>query len=118
MIYLLIHLVIIKPFVLIIIQPLTTGVFPDNLKILKIIPIFKKGKRNILSNYRPISVLTLISKVYEKVIHMQLYRYLDKIKIIGDEQFGWIIILSHFISFYLDLSKAFDTLEHNTLLKP
>ena len=133
----LIYPVIIKPLVLIINQSLATGVYPDNLKISKITPIFKKGKRDIMSNYRPISLLTSISKVFEKVIHRQLYRYLEKNKIICDEQFGFrpnystelaTLYLTDYtlkemddnripMNIYLDLSKAFDTLDHNILLK-
>ena len=49
-------------------QSLRTGIFPDKLKIAKVLPFFKKGDASILDNYRPISLLPVISKVYEKVV--------------------------------------------------
>ena len=51
---------------LIVNQMITTGIFPDSLKIAKIIPIFKKGDIEITENYRPISILPAISKIFEK----------------------------------------------------
>ena len=56
---------------------LNTGIFPDSLKIAKVIPLFKKGDDKILSNYRPISLLSSISKVFEKVIYNQIYCHFD-----------------------------------------
>ena len=56
---------------------LTTGIFPDKLKIAKVIPLFKKGDKSIFSNYRPISLLPSISKLFEKVIYQQLYKYFE-----------------------------------------
>ena len=54
---------------------LQTGIFPTKLKIGKIIPIFKRGDEELFDNYRPISLLPVFSKVYEKVVHNQLYHY-------------------------------------------
>ena len=56
---------------------LTTGIFPDAFKVAKIIPIFKKGDSSLLVNYRPISLLPTISKVFERVIHDQMYEYFN-----------------------------------------
>ena len=53
---------------LIVNQMITTGIFPDSLKIAKIIPIFKKGDIEIIENYRPISILPAISKIFEKIL--------------------------------------------------
>ena len=53
---------------LIINQCLTTGIFPNKLKIAKVVPVFKKGDNELLNNYRPISVLPSISKIFETVI--------------------------------------------------
>ena len=67
-----------KSLSLIINQMFNTGIFPDSLKIANIIPIFKSGDSNELSNYRPISLLTSCSTISEKVIiHKQLYDYLN-----------------------------------------
>ena len=56
-------------------QMLTTGIFPDRLKLAKVKPIFKKDDKNSFTNYRPISLLPSISKNFEKVIYDQLYAY-------------------------------------------
>jgi len=53
-------------------QSLTTGIFPQDLKIAKIRPVYKKNDDTLLDNYRPISILPSISKVFEKVIHSQI----------------------------------------------
>ena len=58
---------IVKPLTLIINQSFYNGIFPNKLKIAKVIPLYKKGPSEILDNYRPISLLTAISKVFEKV---------------------------------------------------
>ncbi len=52
-----------------------TGIFPDKLKIAKVLPLFKKDDENLFTNYRPISLLPTISKVFEKVIFKQLHQY-------------------------------------------
>ena len=61
-----------KSITLIIIQSLRTGIFPDKLKIAKVISIFKKDSKKLVKNYRPISVLLVISKMFEMAIHEQL----------------------------------------------
>ena len=57
---------------LIINQSLSTGIFPDSLKSAKVIPIYKKNEKIIMSNYRPISILPVLSKIIESVMHSQL----------------------------------------------
>ena len=59
---------------------ITTGCFPDCWKIARVAPIFKSGQPDDRSNYRPISVLPLLSRVFEKLVHNQVYDYLDKNK--------------------------------------
>ena len=64
-----------RPISIIINQSLCTGIFPDKLKLAKVIPLFKKDDDKIFGNYRPISLLSSISKVFEKVAFDQLYDY-------------------------------------------
>ena len=127
---------IIKPLTLLINQVLNTGIFPDELKIAKVIPLFKKDDPKLLTNYRPISLLPTISKVIEKIIFTQLSTYFNENKLIFDNQYGFrpkhsteyaaleLVdrIITHMdnkevpINIFLDLSKAFDTIDHTILL--
>ena len=70
---------LLRPLTLIINQSLTTGIFPDQLKIAKVLPIHKKDETTAMDNYRPISLLPAISKVFENAAHIQLSNYLLKI---------------------------------------
>ena len=54
------------------------GRFPDILKLVRVVPLFKSGQTELCSNYRPISTLHLISKVFEKIMHLRLSAFLDK----------------------------------------
>ena len=123
---------LVKPLTLITNQVLCTGIFPDKLKIAKVIPIFKKGDDTDLNNYRPISLLPAISKIIEKVIYNQTYNYFDHNKIFYAHQYGFrkqhstelavleLVDRTIFtldkdetpINIFLNLSKAFDTLNH------
>ena len=64
-------------------------IFPDCLKIAKVIPLFKSGDPCDLNNYRPISILTLISQVFERVVHNRIYRFLEKFDLLCESQFGY-----------------------------
>ena len=110
--------------------------FPDKLKVAKVYPVYKNGDSNNMSNYRPISLLPVFSKIYEKVIYNQIYNYLNINKLLYKNQFGFqkscstehaIIELTNkiFKSFdkgeqvlgvFIDLSKAFDTVDYGILL--
>ena len=63
--------------------------FPNEWKIAKVTPLFKKGSKRELGNYRPISVLPRASKVFEKIIYHQLYRYLQENRLLNTYQSGF-----------------------------
>ena len=109
--------------------------FPDKLKIAEVIPIFKTENPNFIVNYRPISLLSNFSKFFEKVIYNRLVEFADKHDILYRCQFGFrknystshaLIYLVNKIAsaidqhettvgIFLDLSKEFDTLNHQIL---
>ncbi len=68
---------------------INTGIFPDMLKIAKIIPIFKKDDEYQFINYRPIFVLPTISKIFERTIFKQLYKFVLDNKLFYDSQYGF-----------------------------
>ena len=78
---------IIKPLTIVINQVLNNGIFPDKLKIAKVVPIFKSGDCALTNNYRPISLLPVISKVIEKIIYTQLSLYFESNKLFSDSQY-------------------------------
>ena len=126
-----------KPLTLIINQSLNSGIFPDKLKIAKIVPVYKKEDKHLIKIYRPISILPAISKVFEKIVYNQLYKYFNNNNYLYGNQYSFrkshstelaAFELSDGILFdldigntplaiYLYLSKAFDTLNHSILLK-
>lgn len=66
-----------------------SGIVPDQMKIARVIPLFKSGVNSLFSNYRPISVLPIFSKTLEKVVYNRLFNYLNKHSILSDNQFGF-----------------------------
>ena len=66
-----------------------TGIFPDKMKLAKVIPLFKKGCALSASNYRPISILSVFSKITEKVMYERLNTFLEKFNILCPSQFGF-----------------------------
>ena len=78
-----------KPLTIIINQSLRTGIFPDALKIAKVKPLYKKGDNFCLNNYRPISLLPTISKIFERVMFTQLYSYLNANNLLSEQQYGF-----------------------------
>ena len=126
---------IVQPLTLIINQSLTSGIYPDNFKISKTTPLHtsKKDDRTIVSNYRPISLLPTMPKIIERVMHSQLYAFLNENNLITEQQYGFrsklaTLRLTDTIMYELDnshipvalllvLFKAFDTLNYEILLR-
>ena len=117
-------------------QSFVKGIVPAKLKVAKVIPLFKEGDSEIASNYRPISLLPIFSKLYEKVMHKRLYSFVTSNNIIHPLQFGFqenhsvdhaLISITEAIrntlddkkygfGVFVDLQKAFDSVNHNILL--
>ncbi len=68
---------------------LTTGIFPDQLKIAKIMPVYKNDYETLITNYWPISLLPAISKIFEKVIFKQIYKYFQDKKLFYNAHYGF-----------------------------
>ena len=125
-----------KPLTHVINLCLLNGSLPDDFKIGKVTPVYKSGSKHCLDNYRPITVLSICSKILEKVIHSQLMGYLENLKLISKSQYGFrskrstelaVTLFTDNIrkntdngkltgAIFIDLSKAFDTLGHNQII--
>ena len=81
--------IIAEPVTIIINQMLNTGIFPESLKISKVIPLYKKDDDTVISNYRPISLLSSISKLFEKAVLLQITNYFDNNHLINVSQYGF-----------------------------
>ena len=128
---------ILSPLSIIINESMSSGVFPDLMKIAEVIPLYKGKARDEGSNYRPISLLTTMSKVLEKVIYTRVYNFLTETGQLCETQYGFRVqhscehavsqligtVLKNMenqkttVSVMLDLSKAFDMIEHEIMLK-
>ena len=125
-----------SPLSLIINESFQTGVFPTKMKQAKVIPLFKKGCSVTSSNYRPISLLSVFSKIIEKLMYKRLYNFLELHEVLYNLQFGFrashsidhaLISLTESIKntldnkkygcgIFIDLQKAFDIVNHKILL--
>jgi hypothetical protein len=65
------------------------GIYPDRLKYVTITPIYKKGDKNLVSNYRHISILTSVNKIFEKVMYSRLLKHFQENRILSKYQFGF-----------------------------
>lgn len=115
----------------------STGIYPNILKTARVVPIFKQGDSSDVSNYRPISTLSIFNKMLETVIHKRLHAYFSSINVMSDRQFGFrrgfsttqaVTSLIDYITvslrerkdtvcLFLDLRKAFDTVDQPILME-
>ena len=127
----------IKPLTLLINKSFCDGIFPDELKLAKVIPIYKSGSIMELSNYRSISVLNIFSKIFERLMYNKLIQFFDQYNVLYKNQFGFrqghsthnalitlVDSITKFLDYgdivigvFIDIKKAFDTVNHKILLK-
>ena len=127
-----------NPFTFICNKSLEEGVFPDEMKCAKVIPLFKSGAKDEFTNYRPVSLLPQFSKILEKIFADKLDNFTTKYNLINNSQYGFrsnsstsmalLELIEEItnslhddkkstIGVFIDLKKAFDTLNHGLLLK-
>ena len=118
-------------------KSLQLGYFPKKFKLARVIALHKGGPKDELSNYRPISLLPTLSKIFERFVYNQLYYFLEKFNILTPKQFGFrkgkstvqavmdqlkfvydnLDLGNTVVSIFMDFSKAFDCLDHTILLE-
>lgn len=139
-----IDMIIVKKVIEMIVKPLNyifnlsfqTGIFPQEMKIAKVVPVYKVGDRHSFTNYRPVSILPQFSKILEKLFMSRLDSFIDKHALLSDTQYGFragrstsLALLDLVeeitecldkkmcsIGVFLDFSKAFDTINRSLLI--
>ena len=126
-----------KPLVMIYNSSMESGVFPDFWKLARVTPIFKSGNKSDANNYRPISIISVFARIFEKIVHDQLYNFLSTNNILTPSQSAFRKLHSTItslinctdnwyrnidkkqlnLSLFLDLKKAFDTVDHQIMVK-
>ena len=126
-----------EPLALIFRSSLASSIVPEDWRIANVVPLFKKGSRDHPGNYRPVSLTSVVGKVLERIIRDRIYDHLERNKLIGDSQHGFVrgkSCLTNLIEFfekvtkevdkgkavdvvYMDFSKAFDKVPHGRLLQ-
>ena len=114
-----------------------SGIFPAAWKLARVSPIFKKGDKTDMNNYRPISVISAVAKIFEKAIYDQLYEYLNENSLLSNCQSGFRSLHSTLTALieatndwsinidrgnlngvvFIDLKKAFDTIDYEIILR-
>ena len=118
-------------------QSISRGVFPMEWKLARVTPVFKKGSKSDVNNYRPISVIPIVAKIFEKIVYDQLYRYLNSNNLLTNCQSGFRSLHSTLTALletanswnvnidkgflngviFIDLKKAFDTIDHEIVIQ-
>ena len=129
------HLYFKQPLLHVINLSFSTGIFPSELKVARVIPLFKAGLSTLFSNYRPVSVLPAFSKIFERLLYSRLLDFINENNVLYQFQFGFrerhspnlaLMLLvdnisraledgDYVLGLFLDFSKAFDTVNHDIL---